>query len=299
MAQVTADLVKQLREQTGVGMMECKKALTENEGSIEKAVLWLRERGLSRAASKSGRTTAEGAVGVLVSQNGKEAVLVEMNCETDFSAKNGDFVNFVSEITKLALSSKVNSVEKLAAMSLNGTPVSEALTTLIQKVGENMQLRRVKYLSVPNGLIAGYSHMGGKIGTLAVFEGESSEKVMEVAKDVAMHIAAVAPKYLKRDEVPTAEVELEKDLSRKKLLEEGKPADKVEMILAGQVNKYFQEICLVDQPFVKEQKFSVSKYVESTGIKAGLTAFARFQLGEGIERNQVDFAAEVAAQLKN
>lgn len=299
MAQVTADLVKQLREQTGVGMMECKKALTENEGSIEKAVLWLRERGLSRAASKSGRTTAEGAVGVLVSANGKEAVMVEMNCETDFSAKNADFVNFVTEITKLALSSKVTSVETLASMSLNGKPVSETLTTLIQKVGENMQLRRVKYLSVSNGVIAGYSHMGGKIGTLAAFEGESSEKVMEVAKDVAMHIAAVAPKYLKRDEVPAAEVELEKDLSRKKLLEEGKPADKVEMILAGQVNKYFQEICLVDQPFVKEQKFSVSKYVESTGIKASLSAFARFQLGEGIERNQVDFAAEVAAQLKN
>ncbi len=299
MAQVTADLVKQLREQTGVGMMECKKALTENEGSIEKAVLWLRERGLSRAASKSGRTTAEGSVGVLVSPNGKEAVLVEMNCETDFSAKNADFVNFVSEITKLALSSKATSVETLAAMSLNGTPVSEVLTTLIQKVGENMQLRRVKYLSVPNGLIAGYSHMGGKIGTLAVFEGEASEKVSEVAKDVAMHIAAVAPKYLKREDVPSSEVETEKELSRKKLLEEGKAADKLEMILTGQVNKYFQEICLVDQPFVKEQKFSVLKYVQSTGIKADLTAFARFQLGEGIERNQVDFAAEVAAQLKN
>jgi elongation factor Ts len=299
MAQVTAELVKQLREQTGVGMMECKKALTENEGSIEKAVLWLRERGLSRAASKSGRTTAEGSVGVSVSANGKEAVLVEMNCETDFSAKNADFIRFVGDLTQLALTNKVTSVEKLASLTMNGTPVADALTALIQKIGENMQLRRVKYVAVDQGVISGYTHMGGKIGTLAVFTGESNEKTVEVAKDVAMQIAAASPKYLKRELVPAAEVEQEKELGRKKLLEEGKASDKLEMILAGQINKYFAEICLVDQAFVKEPKLSVSKYIQSTGIKAELTDFVRFQLGEGIERAQVDFAAEVAAQLKN
>lgn len=299
MAQVTAELVKQLREQTGVGMMECKKALTENEGSIEKAVLWLRERGLSRAAAKSGRTTAEGSVGVSVSANGKEAILVEMNCETDFSAKNADFIRFVGELSKLALANKVQTVEKLATLSMNGVPVSDALTALIQKIGENMQLRRVKYVAVDQGVIAGYTHMGGKIGTLAVFKGEANDKTVEVAKDVAMQIAAASPKYLKRELVPAAEIEQEKELGRKKLLEEGKAADKLEMILAGQINKYFAEICLVDQAFVKEPKLSVAKYIQSTGVKAELVDFVRFQLGEGIERSQVDFAAEVAAQLKN
>jgi elongation factor Ts len=299
MAQVTAELVKQLREQTGVGMMECKKALTENEGSIEKAVLWLRERGLSRAAAKSGRTTAEGSVGVSVSANGKEAVLVEMNCETDFSAKNADFIRFVGELSQLALANKVQTVEKLATLSMNGVPVADALTALIQKIGENMQLRRVKYVTVDQGVIAGYTHMGGKIGTLAVFKGEANDKTVEVAKDVAMQIAAASPKYLKRELVPAAEIEQEKELGRKKLLEEGKAADKLEMILAGQINKYFAEICLVDQAFVKEPKLSVAKYIQSTGIKAELVDFVRFQLGEGIERAQVDFAAEVAAQLKN
>ena len=299
MAQVTAELVKQLREQTGVGMMECKKALTENEGSIEKAVLWLRERGLSRAAAKSGRTTAEGSVGVSVSANGKEAILVEMNCETDFSAKNADFIRFVGELSKLALANKVQTLEKLATLSMNGVSVSDALTALIQKIGENMQLRRVKYVAVDQGVIAGYTHMGGKIGTLAVFKGEANDKTVEVAKDVAMQIAAASPKYLKRELVPAAEIEQEKELGRKKLLEEGKAADKLEMILAGQINKYFAEICLVDQAFVKEPKLSVAKYIQSTGVKAELVDFVRFQLGEGIERSQVDFAAEVAAQLKN
>jgi len=299
MAQITAELVKQLREQTGVGMMECKKALTENDGNIEKALIWLRERGLSRAAAKSGRTTAEGSVGVLVAPNGKEAVLVEMNCETDFSAKNTDFIHFVTEITKLALATQAKSAEELSAASFSDNTVANALTALIQKVGENMQIRRVKHVSVDNGVIAGYNHMGGKIGTLAVFKGEASEKSLEVAKDVAMQIAAAAPKYMTRELVPAQDVEQEKDLARKKLLEEGKAADKVEMILAGQINKYFQEICLVDQPFVKEPKLSVSKYIQSTGIKAELVDFTRFQLGEGIEKKEVDFAAEVAAQLKN
>lgn len=290
---VTAALVKELREKTGVGMMECKKALVENSADMEKAILWLRERGLARANKKSGRAAAEGIVSVLVADDKKSAVLVEVNCETDFAAKNESFTKFVSEVSKLALETKANSAAQLAETKLGDSTVGDTLTQLIATVGENMTLRRAAYLTVDAGTIAGYSHMAGKIGTLVAI----SEDKPEVAKDVAMHTAAAIPKYLKREEVPADLLEQEKGLALKKLEAQGKTGDIAQKILTGQMNKFYTEICLLDQPFVKEPKSSVSKYVAGAGGGA-ITAFERFQLGEGVEKKQENFAEEVAAQLK-
>lgn len=294
---ITAAQVKELRQSTGVGMMECKKALVENDGDMDKAIRWLREKGMARAAKKAGRTAAEGVVEFLVSDSKKEAAIVELNCETDFAGKNEDFKAFASSVTKLALEQKIDSIDALKAAELNGSTVEKQLTELIAKVGENMSLRRVAYFST-DGVISGYSHMGGKIGTLVVLSGESSDKALEVGNDLAMHVAASAPKYLNRDSVSTTELDQEKEIARKRLKEQGKPDDIIEKALMGQVNKFYQEVCLVDQPFVKEPKLSVTKYVKQEGVNATISAFVRFQLGEGIEVKQENFAEEVAAQLK-
>jgi len=299
MTTVTAAQVKELREATGVGMMECKKALVENNGDMDKAVLWLRERGMARAANKAGRTAAEGLVQFGIAPNGKEAVIVELNCETDFAAKNEDFRSFVSKVTQLALAMKSADAEALAAANMGGVSVATKLSELIAKVGENMTLRRVKYLSCPQGFIAGYNHMGGRIGTLVAFEGEASPKAVEVGNDLAMHVAASAPRYFAREEVAASELEQEKEIARIRLKEQGKPDDIIEKALMGQVNKFYGEVCLLDQPFVKEPKLTVSAYVKQSGAKVSPKAFVRFQLGEGIEVKQENFADEVAAQLRN
>lgn len=300
MAQVTAALVKELRQKTGVGMMECKKALSENEADMEKAILWLRERGLSRAAKKSGRTTAEGIVSVATSPDNKTGVLVELNSETDFAAKNEEFQAFVQRVTTTALTSKVASASQLAETTLDGTSetVGDALTALIAKIGENMTLRRACSVTTETGVIVGYSHMGGKIGTLVKLEGATGDKVVELGRDLAMHAAAAAPRYLNSSNVPAEELKVEEDLARKKLLEEGKPADKVDMILKGQISKYYKEVCILDQPFVKEPKKSISAFITESGTGAELTGFERFQLGDGVEKKEENFAEEVARQLQ-
>jgi elongation factor Ts len=294
---ITAAQVKELRQKTGVGMMECKKALTENEGDLEKAIVWLRERGLSRAAKKADRVTAEGLVKVAVAENGKSGALVELNCETDFVSKNDDFLKFADDVSALALSHKVSDLEILKGLDLGGQSVAETLTHLIARIGENLNLRRVQYLEVSNGVVAGYSHMGGKIGSLIAVEGEG-ETLEDLGKDIAMHIAAAAPRYLDSTSVNTDELEQEKEIARKKLLEENKPEQLIEKILVGQVQKFYKEVCLVDQPFVKDPNVSVQKLVETTAKGSKISAFARFQLGEGIEKKQENFADEVAAQLK-
>ncbi len=295
---IKASDVKELREKTGVGMMECKQALVENSGDMEKAILWLRERGMSRAAKKAGRIAAEGMVSVLVNAERNAGVLLEVNCETDFAGKNEDFQKFVQAATEVALKNKIESIEQLAETQMGNSTVGASLTALIAKVGENMNLRRVKYLSANGGLIAGYSHMGGKIGSLVALTGGLDEKANTAGMDVAMHIAASAPKYLNRESVVTTELEQERELGRKKLLEEGKPENMVEKILVGQMNKFFGEICLVDQPFVKEPKLTVLKYVQSVNPSLNISGFSRFQLGEGIEKKEENFAEEVAAQLR-
>ena len=295
---VTAAQVKELRQKTGVGMMECKKALTEVGGDIEKAILYLRERGLSRAAKKADRVTAEGLVKVAVSNDGKAATAVEVNCETDFVSKNEDFIKFIDAVANLALENNANDVEALKALDLDGKTVGDTLTALIATIGENLNIRRVATLKAENGVVSGYTHMGGKIGSLVLLEGASGDDVVELGKDLAMHTAAASPRYLHSEEVSPAEVEQEKELGKKKLLEQGKPENLIEKILVGQINKFYKEICLIEQA-VKDPNYTVKKLVSEKGKGAELKAYVRFQLGEGIEKKQENFAEEVAAQLKN
>ncbi|MBC62256.1 MAG: elongation factor Ts [Zetaproteobacteria bacterium] len=297
---ISAQQVKKLRQSTGVGMMECKKALVENEGDMEKAILWLRERGMSRAAKKTGRTTAEGLVVYSIDEEKRAAAIVELNCETDFAAKNADFQNFAKLLAKSALNHKTKDCDSLNAVSLDGSEtVSYQLTQLIAKIGENISLRRVQYLELgQNGAIFGYNHMGGKIGTLVCLEGQEQSELQDLGHDLAMHAAASAPKYLDRTSVSTEELEQEKDLARKKLLDEGKPKDLVEKIVMGQMSKFYSEICFVDQPFVKEAKMSVAKYIKQVAPSAKLVSYVRFQLGEGVEVKKQNFAEEVQSQLK-
>lgn len=300
-ASISASMVKELREKTGVGMMECKKALEESQGDMEKAILWLRERGMSRAAKKADRVAAEGVVEVLVSPDHKSGALVELNCETDFASKNEEFRALAAEIAKVAMSHKTESVETLLQAKSGQESIQNKLTGLIAKVGENMTLRRVKLVSVAQGVVTGYSHMGGKIGTLVALEGSQDPAVAEIGKDLAMHVAAAAPRYLTGSEVSTGEIDQEKEIARKRLLEEGKAPDLIDKILVGQVQKFFKEICLLDQPFIKDPGLTVQKYVDSHKKGLKVSAFGRYQLGEGIEKKKDDFAAEVAAAagLKN
>lgn len=294
---IKASQVKELREKTGVGMMECKKALVENSGDLEKAILWLRERGLSRAAKKSGRTAAEGMVAIALSADNTAGALLEVNCETDFSGKNEDFINFAKSAAKIALEGDVNSIEQLAETKMDGSTVGNTLTELITKVGENMQLRRVKVIKAKNGLVSAYSHMGGKIGTLVLLEGAKDESVQTLGKDLAMQVAASAPRFLNRTSVDATELAQEQELAKKKLLESGKPENMIDKILVGQMNKFYSEVCLVDQPFLKEPKMSVTKYAQQVNKDLSINGFERFQLGEGIEKKSENFAEEVAAQL--
>jgi elongation factor Ts len=295
---ISAGMVKDLREKTGVGMMECKKALEENTGDMEKAIVWLRERGMSRAAKKADRVAAEGIVQFCISEAGDRAALLEVNCETDFVSKNEEFKSFVSEASKLALTNSINDVEKLAALKLStGVTIDETIKGLIQKIGENMKLRRVHAIASPNAVISGYSHMGGRIGTLVVLEGASSAVAGTIGKDIAMHVAAASPRYLRREEVDQSELAQERDIARKKLIEEKKPEAMIDKILDGQMGKFYKEVCLLEQAFVKEPDLSITKLLEKTDKNLKLTKFLRFQLGEGIEKKQENFAAEVAAQL--
>lgn len=296
---VTAAQVKELRELTGVGMMECKKALVETSGDKEKAILWLRERGMSRAQKKTGRTAAEGLVVFAISDDNKTASLLELNCETDFAAKNADFSSFSNKVAKLALDNKVSSLEELKTCSMGDSDVSGQLTQLISTVGENMNLRRLSLVQAPaEGFLVGYNHMNGKIGTVVSLKGPFSEDAKALALDLAMHVAASAPKYLNRDLIQAEELEQEKELARVNLKKQGKPDELIEKILMGQVNKFYSEITFLDQPFVKEPKLSVEKYVKQQNPDLEIESFARFQLGEGIQVEKKDFAQEVSEQLK-
>ncbi len=296
---ITASMVKELREKTGVGMLECKKALEENQGDMEKAILWLRERGLSRAAKKADRVAAEGMVKVVVSADQRSGVVLELNCETDFVSKNDDFQKFAQDVAELALAQKCHDLDTLKALKLGNETVEARLAGLIATIGENMRLRRLGYLSTPKGTVAGYTHMGGRIGTLVLLEGAEGADVLELGKDIAMHAAAANPRYLKSDEVNTEELEQEKELARKQLLEQKKPEAMIEKILAGQIQKFFKEVCLLDQAFVKDQNISIRQLVGEKAKGASLAAFHLFKLGEGIEKKKENFAEEVAAQLRS
>ncbi|HEU4838941.1 MAG TPA: translation elongation factor Ts [Micavibrio sp.] len=306
MAEITASMVKQLREATGAGMMDAKNALTENNGDIEAATDWLRKKGLAKAAKKSSRTAAEGLVAIAT--NGTTGAVVEVNSETDFVARNEEFQGFVRAVADKALA-EANDLEGLLNAKLDGKPVSENLTDKIAKIGENMNIRRMEKLSVNDGVVVGYMHNAvapnlGKIGVLVALESAGDKAKLEaLGKQIAMHAAAAFPKFLKKEDVDTSTLEREKDVLRAQAKQEGKPDDIVEKMLEGRMRKFYEEICLLEQIFVMDGETKISKLLENAakdvGAPVSLTGYSRIQLGEGIEKEEVDFAAEVAATARS
>ena len=297
---ITAAMVKELREKSGAGMMDAKKALVENNGDMEAAIDWLRTKGLAKAAKKSGRTAAEGLVSVVTS--GTKGAVVEVNAETDFVSRNAEFQAAVKKITSVAL--ETSSVEELAEATVDGKSVKETLTDLIATIGENMALRRSEVLEVSQGAVVAYVHsaltdgMGG-IGVLVALESSADDAVLQdLGKKIAMHVAATNPAALDRDSVDPEMIERERNVLIEQAKESGKPQEIAEKMVAGRINKYYSEICLTEQAFVMDPDNKVADVVAAAGKDAGaeiaLKGFVRFQLGEGIEVEEEDFAAEVA-----
>ncbi len=298
---ISAKIVKELRDSTGAGMMDCKKALTEANGDMEVAVAVLREKGLASAAKKSGRIASEGVIATFVSEDRKSAAMIELNCETDFVSANADFIQLANDIAKLAAENNVETIEDVKELTYNGKTVQTAVLDLIAKLGENMNLRRFDKMETVDGLVSSYIHMGGKIGVLVQVKSENNTpEVSSVARDVAMHVAALNPLFLDRTSVDDKTIQSEREIYRAQALNEGKPEKIVDKMVDGRINKYFKEVCLLNQVFVKNPDFSVEKYVADESKKQGkieLVKFSRFEKGEGIEKEEVDFAAEVAAQM--
>jgi elongation factor Ts len=289
---ITAQMVKELREKTGAGMMDAKKALEESAGDMEKAIDWLRQKGMAKAAKKSGRTAAEGIVWAV--SNGQTGVVIEVNSETDFAARNEQFSNFVKAVAEAALKAETGDVEAIKALPLNGSTVGESLTNLVATVGEHMSLRRAAMLKSTSGNVGAYIHMGGKIGVLVQVDGAN---VGEVARHVAMHVAASNPAALDRTSIDADLLAREKAIYEAQAAESGKPAAVVQKMVEGRVNKYLEESCLVEQPFVMDPDRKVGKVVADAAPAAKVAAFVRFALGEGIEKEESNFAEEVAKQL--
>lgn len=302
MADITAAMVKELRDSTGAGMMDAKNALVENNGDMEASVDWLRKKGLSKAAKKSGRTAAEGLVAV--AKSGTTAAVVEINAETDFVARNDQFQGFVRKAAEIALTSASSAEELANAPYEGGKSVQETLTNLIATIGENMSIRRMAKLSVSKGVVATYIHNSiadnlGKIGVLVALESEGDTAKLEaLGKQIAMHVAATNPAFLDTSSVAPEALERERNVLRDQALQSGKPADIVEKMLEGRIRKYYEEVCLVEQIFIMDGESKVSAVIEKAAKEIGkpikLVAYTRFQLGEGIEKEEVDFAAEVA-----
>lgn len=298
---ISAQAVKELRDKTGAGMMDCKKALTQAEGDIEKAIDILREKGLASAAKKSGRVASEGVIATYVAEDMKKASIIELNCETDFVSANTDFVNLANGIAKVVAETDSQDIEEVKALPYEGITVQEAVTNLIAKLGENMNLRRFEKIDAADGLVSAYNHMGGKIGVLVQVRSEqANDSVATVARDVAMHVAALNPQFLDNTSVDADTIEREKEIYRVQALNEGKPEKIVDKMVEGRINKFYKEVCLVNQMFVKNPDLSIQAFVKEESKKHGnieLVKFVRFEKGEGIEKEEVDFAAEVAAQM--
>ena len=289
---ITASLVKELREKTGAGMMDCKKVLTETDGDLEKAAELLRERGIAKAAKKSGRVAAEGMVEAYISEDGKVGAVVEVNSETDFVAKNEEFRTFVMDVAKQVVENNPATVEELLAqpsLTVAGKTVNEVLIDKIATIGENMSIRRFARFE-SEGLVEKYIHGEGKIAVLVNMVNGNKE----LAKDVCMQIAAAKPEFLDRESVPAERVEKEKEILKAQTMNEGKPEAIAEKIVMGRINKFYEEICLVDQAFVKDPSMKVSQVLKD----AKIVEFARFEKGEGIEKKEENFAEEVMNQLK-
>ena len=288
MAQITAALVKELREITGAGMMDCKKALVECEGDKDKAIDYLREKGIAKAAKKAGRIASEGVVAA--ASNGSTACIVEVNSETDFVAKNENFQNLVKKIAEHIVATKPADMDALNASELDGKTVADVMTEAVASIGEKLSLRRFEVYTSEDGKLATYIHMGGKIGVIVELSGGADE----LGKDVAMQIAAAKPQCIGRDDVDADALAHEREVLRKQALEEGKPEKIVEKMVDGRINKYYKEVCLVEQEFVKDSDKTIKDILAGVEVRR----FARFEMGEGLEKKNEDFAAEVAAQMK-
>ncbi|EMN1438679.1 TPA: elongation factor Ts [Staphylococcus aureus] len=293
MATISAKLVKELREKTGAGMMDCKKALTETDGDIDKAIDYLREKGIAKAAKKADRIAAEGLVHV--ETKGNDAVIVEINSETDFVARNEGFQELVKEIANQVLDTKAETVEALMETTLpNGKSVDERIKEAISTIGEKLSVRRFAIRTkTDNDAFGAYLHMGGRIGVLTVVEGSTDE---EATRDVAMHIAAINPKYVSSEQVSEEEINHEREVLKQQALNEGKPENIVEKMVEGRLRKYLQEICAVDQDFVKNPDVTVEAFLKTKGGK--LVDFVRYEVGEGMEKREENFADEVKGQMK-
>ena len=286
---ISASLVKELREATGAGMLDCKKALEASNGNIEEAITWLREKGISKAAKKASRIAAEGLAVAKV--EGNKAVVLEVNSETDFVAKNEEFVKLVDTIANAVLASDVNTVEDAMKLTVDGKTVEELIVDKTATIGEKLSFRRFEVVTKEDSQVFGtYSHMGGKIIALTVLTADD-----ELAKDIAMQVAAMRPLYLNRDVVPAEVVEKERTILREQAENEGLDPNKLDMIVNGRVNKYYEEVCLVDQGFIKENKMKVNKFVESKN--SNIVSFVRYEVGEGMEKREENFADEVMKQI--
>ena len=287
----SASDVKELREKTGAGMLDCKKALQESEGNMEKAVDWLREKGISKAAKKESRIAAEGLSEILV--DGNKAVILEINSETDFVAKNAEFTNFVSLLAKVVLENCPKTMEEAMELPMGDGTVNSSLINLIAKIGEKISFRRFEIVEKNDNQVFGvYNHQNlGKINVITILDGDNSE----IARDVSMHVAAMNPGYLSRSDVPEDVINHEKDVIKKQAIEEGKPAEIAEKMVNGRINKFYKEVCLLEQPFIKDPDLDVAGYAKANNM--AVVKFVRFEVGEGMEKRNDDFASEVMSQI--
>jgi len=289
---ISASLVKELRDKTGAGMLDCKKALEATNANIDAAIDWLREKGISKAAKKADRIAAEGVAAILV--KGNDAVIVEVNSETDFVAKNDEFKGMVNEILEAIISNEPKTVEDVLALPASEGTINDLIVAKTSKIGEKLSFRRfTKVTKADNESFGEYIHMGGKIAVLTVVENASEE----VAKDVSMHAAAMRPTYVRTSDVPTEEVEKERTVLKEQAINEGKPAEIAEKMVAGRIQKYYKEICLEEQPFVKDGDISVATFVKNNG--GSIKDMIRYEVGEGMQKREENFAEEVAKQLNN
>ena len=299
---VTAALVKELRERTGAGMMDCKKALVETDGDIEKAIDYLREMGIMKAQKKAGRIAAEGLVRVAFGEGNKTASIVEVNSETDFVAKNEEFIEFVEDLAKEVLVKGNMPMEQFMAEPFGEGTVQETLTAKVAKIGENLSIRRFAKGEEDGVVYVGYTHGGGRIGVIVGIKTDAAaDEIAAVGKDVAMQVASMNPKFVNEDGVDPEYLENEKKILTEQVLNEGKKPEMVERLVAGKIKKELKEVCLLDQPFVKDGDVSVQQYVANAAKEIGkdmeVVSMIRYEVGEGIEKKEDDFAAEVAAQV--
>ena len=287
---ISASLVKELREATGAGMLDCKKALEATNGSIDEAINWLREKGISKAAKKADRIAAEGLAATLI--DGNNAVIIEVNSETDFVAKNEEFKDLVNTILNAIITNDVKTNEDVLKLDVNGETIEQIIINKTSKIGEKLSFRRFEKLTkTDNQVFGSYLHMGGKIAVLVTL----SNTTEEVAKDVAMHAAAMRPSVVRRDQLSKEEVEKEREILKEQAMNEGKPADIAEKMVEGRLLKFYQESCLEEQSFVKDDSINVLTYVKNNG--GTIDNMVRFEVGEGMEKKEEDFASEVAKQM--